>query len=136
MLHTGIRLSELKKLTIDNFIKINKKYYIEVLESKNQTNRIVPISLENYNLVSNYAKDSVYYGNLFNLTSRAYQYHADQFKKDFNIDFSVHSLRHTYATRRSQEGLAVQIIQKLLGHKNINTTMYYVEVSDQDILNL
>lgn len=136
LLESGIRLSELKQLKEENFIEINNKYYIEVLESKNQANRIVPVSKDLYKMILNYAKENVFKGTLFNLTSRAYQYHADMFQENFNIPFSVHSLRHTYATRKSQEKVPVQLIQKLLGHKNISTTMYYVEVSDQDILNL
>lgn len=136
LLESGIRLSELKQLKEENFIEINNKYYIEVLESKNQANRIVPISSVLHKRILNYAKENIFKGTLFNLTNRGYQYHADAFAKKHEINFSVHSLRHTYATRKSQEKVPIQIIQKLLGHKNINTTMYYVEVSDQDILKL
>lgn len=136
LIETGIRLSELKQLKEENFIEVNNKYYIEVLESKNQTNRIVPISSVLYNSILKYISSSVFYGNIFVLSNRAYQYYADMFSKEYDFKFSIHSLRHTYATRKSQEGLPIQIIQKLLGHKDISTTMYYVEVSDQDILDL
>lgn len=136
LLESGIRLSELKKLKISNFIEVNHKYYIQIDESKNFTSRIVPLSSDTYNLVLNHAESQVFFGSIFSLTSRAYQYHCDQFAKIYNIKFSIHSLRHTYATKLSQNKTPIQLIQKLLGHKNIATTMYYVEISDQDILDL
>lgn len=136
LLNTGIRISELTSLTIDNFIEINDRKYVEIIQSKNDNSRIVPLSNDLYDQVLNFVDSNVYFGRVFSLSNRAYQYHADQFSLKYNINFSVHSLRHTYATRKSQEKLPVQIIQKLLGHKDISTTMYYVEVTNQDILNL
>lgn len=136
LLKTGIRVSELTRLEIKNLVEINNKYYIKILESKNSNSRIVPLSRDLYFLIVNYAKNNIFYGTIFNNSTRGYQYHAEVFKKRYEIDFSIHSLRHTYATRLTQEGYNLQIIQKLLGHKSINTTMYYIEVSDQDILNL
>lgn len=40
-----------------------------------------------------------------------------------NKDISTHMLRHTYATRCIESGMPVEILQKLLGHKNIQTTI-------------
>lgn len=136
LLETGLRLSELKKIKESNFIKINNKYYLQVFDSKNHTNRKIPLSSEIYNLVLDYAQRNIFSGTIFNLSNRAYQYHCDIFAKQYQLKFSVHSLRHTYATKLSQKGTPLQIIQVLLGHKNIMTTMYYIDVTDIDILNL
>lgn len=136
LLQTGIRVSELTKLRKDDFIEINKKHYVRVLESKNNASRIVPLNSNLYNLVKKYADENVFFGTIFDKSERNYQYHAEFFKKRYDIDFSIHTLRHTFATRMTQKNYNLQIIQKLLGHKSINTTMYYIEVSDQDILNL
>lgn len=40
---------------------------------------------------------------------------------------SPHRLRGTFATLHSETGTPLQVIQALLGHKNISTTMAYVE---------
>lgn len=44
-----------------------------------------------------------------------------------------HQLRHTYATEMLRAGVSLPAIMKLLGHKSINMTMRYVQVSQKDL---
>ena len=48
-------------------------------------------------------------------------------------DFSIHRLRHTFATRLLNAGMEVTRIQKLLGHEHLNTTMIYARVLDHTL---
>lgn len=44
-----------------------------------------------------------------------------------------HLFRHTLATLMLQRGTPITEVQKILGHVNINTTMIYAKVSDDDV---
>ena len=69
------------------------------------------------------AKNSSYDTHLYKLCDRAGIEH-----------FCMHALRHTYATRAIESGMQPKILQKLLGHASIKTTMdRYVHVTDDSM---
>lgn len=46
---------------------------------------------------------------------------------------TIHRLRHTYATERLREGVSLQAVRKLMGHKNLQTTLRYAETDMESI---
>lgn len=48
--------------------------------------------------------------------------------------FCMHALRHTYATRAIESGIQPKVLQKLLGHARIKTTMvWYIHVTTDSL---
>jgi len=43
---------------------------------------------------------------------------------------TLHQLRHAHATELVNEGVSLATIRKRLGHKNLQTTLRYAELSD------
>jgi site-specific recombinase XerD len=48
-------------------------------------------------------------------------------------DCTVHTLRHTHATRLIQNGLSIYEVKEILGHSDITTTMRYSHLEIRDV---
>ena len=53
--------------------------------------------------------------------------------RQFSVKITPHVFRHTIATVLLRNGMPVEQVQRFLGHANINTTMIYAEVRDDDV---
>lgn len=64
------------------------------------------------------------------VTPNSIKWSASKIKKDLNIAFNFHSLRHTHATMLLEDDVKPKIVQERLGHSRISTTMdKYVHVT-------
>ena len=58
--------------------------------------------------------------------------YLNQVIKDSGVPYTVHTLRHTFATRMLKAGITLNDVRVLLGHSSIQTTLRYghIEASD------
>lgn len=50
---------------------------------------------------------------------------------DIKSQGSVHSLRHSFATHLIEAGTDIRVVQELMGHGSVKTTMIYTHITDQ-----
>lgn len=48
-------------------------------------------------------------------------------------NITIHRLRHTYATQKLRDGISLPSVRKLMGHKNIQTTLRYAQTDLETI---
>lgn len=55
-------------------------------------------------------------------------------EKKTQIDLTPHMLRRYFANMRRKAGWRLELIQQALGHKHINTTIKYLNIVDDELL--
>lgn len=58
--------------------------------------------------------------------------HPELFERETE-PVTMHRLRHTYATLKLRDGVSLQVVRKLMGHRNLQTTMAYAEADLRDV---
>ena len=56
----------------------------------------------------------------------------ERLQKKTGIKVTPHMLRHYFANARRKAGWKLELISQALGHRNIETTMRYLNISDQE----
>ena len=132
----GLRVSEVVTLKIEDIDSAAMR--IAIRAPKGKKDRVVPLPkllLENLRLYysSHHPKEFLFEGQ----TGGEYSVKSIQnFIKKCALDAQLiknvtpHMLRHSYATHQLEQGVHIQNVQKLLGHKSIKTTEIYTHVVD------
>jgi integrase len=125
LLDTGMRRGELlnlKEKDVDGD-------WIRLWVSKTKGARSIPLS-ERAKACLTKGMFDVNLGHLRSVWSRL----KDSMGLQGDADFVLHTLRHTAATRTLAKTKNVVVVQKLLGHKNVKTTLRYAHLSDDELL--
>lgn len=138
---TGIRVSELSHLKIDDIDFSNKK--IKVF-GKGSKERIVLYGERCNKLLNKYIKvsrcklikDNIPYLFINKKGKRLDENNIRLIIKDIlkksglNIKLTPHVLRHTFATDLLNNGADLRTVQELLGHENLKTTEIYTHITN------
>lgn len=127
---TGIRISELFKLRLENF----QNGYADIISKGNKARRIF-IPKETCVLTLNWYEKNKYNLNenkLFNITSRGISEYLKSLSIKLNIDKNKlypHSFRHFFAKSFLAKNKDISLLADILGHSNLSTTQIYMRKS-------
>lgn len=137
----GLRVSELINL---KWIYIDRsRMVINIIQAKGNKDRQVGLNDKLINLLSEYwkqykSKEYVLNGwkNELQYSERSVGEVIKQLATKAGIDNKrvyTHLIRHCHATHLVEAGTDINLIQKLLGHSNVKTTMIYTHISHNHI---
>lgn len=139
LLRTGIRIGELLRLTVADVDLAQLALYIQQ-GSKNDRGRVVYLADDARQALAVWLKERQPFNAqpLF-FTRRSQGLNRStvrtRFRRylkaaDIHGPYTIHSLRHTFATDLLNAGVPITTLQELMGHVNISVTLRYARVSD------
>ncbi len=143
-LQTGIRLSELANLKIDDLDFENK--LLTVRQGKGKKDRQIPLVDEEIKALRNYIRyrntelvldDEILFlaknGTSLNVSSIKHLVGKYVKKAGIRKKVSVHTLRHTFVTHKIDKGMSIASLQELMGHKKKETTLKYIHMAKTNL---
>jgi len=131
----GLRLSEVCKLRISDID--SQRMQIRVRNGKGKKDRYTILSVKSLNTLREYYKiyrpvDFLFFG-----YDKKNAIRGGTVRKAFDVnikkagiikDVHFHTLRHSFATHLLEQNINLKVIQRLLGHNSIRTTMTYTHL--------
>jgi site-specific recombinase XerD len=136
-LQTGLRVSELVNLTLSDVDLASRE--LTIRQGKGRKDRVVPLvgqalqALKSYLAVRDSSSE---YEQVFlarngtSMDPRTVRYRIHKYYQEAGIKkrASVHTLRHTFATHQIHNGLKINQLKEVLGHRQMETTYKYVHL--------
>jgi len=138
--YTGLAYVDVKKLTPSNvIIGIDSRYWIKTHRTKTDTPSNIPLLPPAMEIINRY-KDhpaAVNKGSLLPVLSNQ---NMNAYLKEIaivcgiNKNLTFHIARHTFATTVTlSNGISLESVSKMLGHKNMRTTQHYAKILDKKV---
>jgi len=148
-INTGLRISDIVKLKVEDVKEVSGeiKEYLDLNEKKTKKQRLIYINDEVRSALENYFDKTRLYdldrylftSHLSKLNKPITRCRAWQLVKEWcrevgiNGAIGTHTLRKTAGYQMGKSGIAIEIIQEVLGHKNPQTTRRYIGITDDEV---
>lgn len=129
--YTGLRYQDLKDLRFSNIVEIDGKLSIRLFMHKTKDEVIFNLPSQAINLLPEKFADN----------QKVFNVNSDQVTNRYIKELmgpaqivkriSMHCARHTFATLAASAGIPPATVQKILGHRQLTTTMIYYHIVDQ-----
>lgn len=139
LLRTGMRIGELLNTLVKEVYL--KERRIDIFESeKNRVGRVVYISddarsaLEAWSAIRDKRKEYLFYTHRERMSYAAARIMFIRYLEMagvLNQSYTLHSLRHTFASDLLNAGMRLEFVQPLLGHSSIEMTRRYARLTDK-----
>lgn len=144
LLQTGVRLSELARLTLQHMdlpAKITRDEgnvgSVHIF-GKGRKERTITLNWKACKAIKAYlairpkVEDNRVFITKFRsgISPRAIEYTVEEYLEQAGIpNASVHTLRHTFATHMVKKGTKLDVVRQALGHESLKTTSIYVDLA-------
>jgi site-specific recombinase XerD len=140
LLRTGMRIGEVLGLTLNDVDLKEKKVHLMEGE-KNNMGRAVYLShdavfaLKRWLAIKDKAEEYIFCGHhhvhICYSTARSRFVHYIRKARLEHKGYTVHCLRHTFASELLNAGMRLEVLQQLLGHQDIEVTRHYARLTDK-----
>ncbi|MGV8814932.1 MAG: site-specific integrase [Gelidibacter sp.] len=137
---TGLAYADVKKLSKNNLVfGITGEQWIKINRSKTDTRSNIPLLSIPLAIIQKYADSSDLLGTEFLLPVLSNQKMNAYLKEisdlcHINKNLTFHLARHTFATTVTlTNGVPIESVSKMLGHKSIKTTQHYAKIIDKKV---
>lgn len=134
---TGVRASECSRLNINDIDFVKGEFMVRL--GKGSKDRPAYISeacsvwLEKYLETRTDNEEALFISKNGRLSKRGIEYIVKRIGDRAGVENAhPHRFRHAFATDLIKRGASVTAVQELLGHTNINTTMNYVKIGQDE----
>ncbi len=138
--YTGLAYIDVTSLTTNNLVKgIEGKLWIKTARQKTETKSNIPLLTPALNIIEKYkeAPDTSVSGTLLPvLSNQKMNAYLKEIATLASIekDLTFHIARHTFATTVTlANGVPIESVSEMLGHKSIRTTQIYAKVIDAKV---
>lgn len=141
-LFSGLRKSEALNLRLQDVDIENLSIFVR--QGKGSKDRVVPMSVTLAHTLSKYLNERTkarktcpefFTSSNKNqgFTVHGLKHFIEDFKRDTGFDFTIHKLRHTFATLMLEGGCDIFSLSKMMGHSDIKTTTIYLSASAEHL---
>lgn len=142
LLFTGMRVGEFVRLTMDSIIKIGSAEWIRIPVGKLHNDRYIPLHPQVRQVLDEWVEHRdpsekspcLFARNGRHYSVRAVQYAVARLARTAGIGHvTPHQLRHTMATQAINNGMSLESLAALLGHRSLKMTLVYAKIADRTV---